>query len=280
MRNYKRTTTVILLMLCCVIALTSCVDAAVFVGAKEPESFVSDDLEELYIDGQRYVRYELPFEILLDADHGRDEYFTYKKRTFENLYVYKHYAYKKIIWLNDYRYYVYGAELSDGISVKVLSREVYYDEYVYCLPEHIEVINKIFDNKSISYDSLTLAYSKYDNLTMETSISNELKEYVLNAREVFLSKERSEKLLLPESVSSLKLNFYCQINDTNIHKSIFSVYVAENGDFFLYNDYYMDTDGYAGMSDTSLEDLHYLIIPNELKTEIDSFIEKAKLAGK
>ena len=254
----------------------------IFLGIKEPSDYVSDDLQTLYFEGNVYQKIDIPFEMLSPRESHSEYDINFSKSEYKHSKMYTESISKRypFVWINDTNYHVYANVLSGGITIIQLSNEDTDEVYCYCLSTDAQRVREIFNNISWNDNLLYAEYTDHNKVLLEgvagDRLSPELSQYIINSREALLDNELSfRELTYNDSSSTLWFSIYQYDDNMNFRKKIFDIRVLKNGEYYLYDDYYMycyDNRGQANIN----TNYSYLNIPTLFSKEIDKYREKAQ----
>lgn len=275
---------VIILFLCIAIIIAAFVIVGEFkendwsLGA---DCYVSDDLNVLYVDNTAYERIEIPFDMLSPREPYSEFSCQFANSEYEHSKVYAESISRRypLVWITDISYHLYVNYLSNDLLIMQLSNEDTDEVYNYCLPEHRSQIEEIVNDVSWSDNNLFAEYIDHNGNLIDgvnkEKISSDLSSYIITAREKLLSDVTSRREIgFADRSSAVGVSIYQYDNGMNFRKKMFDIMVLTNGNYYLYDDFYMY---YASNTpNATIDDYNYLLLPEMFNEKIKQYQEKAK----
>jgi hypothetical protein len=263
-----------------VLLLSVCVLSFGVIGCApkaEPITYVSEDYSRLLNNGVEYVPFNVPFTMSASGNIYGEKCPTYLNKTYLSgeLMFYK--AAKIYPWLTreNVRHDLYDV-IVGGMSVKFV---VNPDGmcFSYCLAEDKAALETIMNE--ISWLGEKVGISSNKTSTDEVFIqemNSELAAFILDAEEQLrIIASKSDTIVIDEKIDNkLNLMLYRCDDSCNLGYNIFEIIAVEDG-YFLYNGFYVKGVGGAYKEPTCdiADDLSFLVIPEEYKSVIESFVK-------
>ena len=271
-----------------IIAFVLCITAC----TKEPTRYVADDFSYLMLDGVKYERIDMPFDISVQGTLGAN--WKYSSIYFKNIsiiqdYLYHYDAAKRapLVWWSDNYYWLYEATLGDGTSVKVVSN---YDDplYVYTLSEDKHEIEQRFENSVYRADNgyLSIEINHREAFSFEISIELmsviiEKYEIFMNSRVQFDTQDKRFHMYINEDDFDFCMGENCFVflvdDNGDFKKALFEIFVTSEGVMLVNSRFIRCTsDDFLldGKSFTPVSEFEYLFLPEEFNAELAPVIEE------
>ena len=278
----------ILIIIAFLLGITGC--------TKEPTRYVADDFSYLMIDGVKYERINMPFDIsvlnTLGATWASD--WKYSSIYFKNIryiqnYLYHYDAAKRdpLVWWSDNYYLLYEATLGDGTTVKVVT---YLDDplYVYTLSEDKHEIEQRFENSVYRADNgyLSIEINHHEAFSFEISMELmsviiEKYEILMNSRDQFNTQDTRPYKYINIDDFDFCMHEYCFVflvdDNGDFKKALFEIFVTSEGVMLVNSRFTHCTyDGFLpdGKSFTPISEIEYLFLSDEFNAELAPVIEE------
>ena len=253
----------------------------ILLGLEEPSNYVSDDFATLYIDGKIYEKVEIPFDMPSPKASYSEYGLSFANSKYEHSKIYIESVSRRypFVWINDINYHLYANYLSSDIVIMQISNEYTNELYNYCLSEQRSEVEKIVSGVSWSDNNLFAEYIDHNGNLIDgvnkEKISSDLSSYIITAREKLLSDVTSRREIeFADRSSAVGVSIYQYDNGMNFRKKMFDIMVLTNGNYYLYDDFYMY---YASNTpNATIDDYNYLLIPEMFNEKIKQYQEKAK----
>ena len=245
------------------------------------DCYVSDDLNILYVDNTAYEKIEIPFDMLSPREPYSEFSCQFANSEYEHSKVYAESISRRypLVWITDISYHLYVNYLSNDLLIMQLSNEDTDEVYNYCLPEHRSQIEEIVNSVTWNNHLVFVEYTDHNGCLIENAegeaIPSELAEYVINSRTRFLSEVTSYKEIeFNDGSGYVWISLYQYDDNKNFRRKMFDVRVLENGEFYLFDEYYIHF--FSDNPNATIDDYDYLLIPQSFNVQMKEYQEKAK----
>ena len=243
----------------------------------EPTTYITEDYSALVYNDVEYVRFDVPFDMSSSGNIYGENYLMYLNKSYRNVELLFYDAAKNAPYPaeDNSRHDLYDVTIHT-INVKfVINPEG--ESFSYCLEKDKSTLETIINEISWAEKKVVISQkqSSIEVLSIK-ELPSELSAFIVEAeKNLKIIASKSDTIVIDEKIDNkLNLMLYRCDDSCNLGYNIFEIIAVEDG-YFLYNGFYVKGAGGAYKEPTCdiADDLSFLVIPEEYKSVIESFVK-------